>query len=301
MKKVINASYLDYLFLFGKSRSRYSDLSVKSAICSGGNLYIMFEEEQPAGYVCAAEEGSRTEIIYAMTVPEKRNSGIFTALLQYTIKHSAFPVKIGISEENQAFDIILHICRKLGFDVQSSCIIFRGKSEDFYHWEEYMAKTGTRFCSMLLRQGYRCMSFAEADRDCIDKLYHSAGNEFCNRLDIRPFFENQNKLLDKDMSFLSMKGNEIAAYTLVRRPDRISAVFEHISAAQNYIGSGAILLPFSKSMEMFQKFGCKRCAYAMYEQNQSANAFRKKILEKVTSSQKRSYHFIYRKEENYIN
>lgn len=296
MMKMIDGSYLDYLFLFGESRTAYSDYSVRNALSSGGNIYIMMEESDAVGYICTMQEYKKVIVSYALTVPEKRNTGIFTAMMKYVISVSEYPVKLGISEENSVYHAVRKVCQELGLAEQSSTIVFSGNTEDNRGWVEFMEKTGQKICDALLRQGFKSVSFSEADSDLLEQLYHSESNSFQNKLNVKPFFDNPYKGLARDMSFMAVKDGEIAAYTLVSRPDQSSSVFEHISAAQTYIGSGVILLPFSKSMEMYGILRCKRIAYAMHEDNDHANAFRRKLLGKVTSSQRRCYNFEYKGE-----
>ena len=155
-----------------------------------------------------------------------------------------------------------------------------------------MSDMGGKLCSALERQGYSYVSFADADNSLIDKIYHSGENSFGNRLDVKVFFDNPQKNMNRDMSFATVKDGSLAAYTLVSCPDRTSAVFEHISAGEKYIGSGCILLSFAGSMESFKRFGCRRAAYAMYDENGRANAFRRKLLQNVTSTSARSENYI---------
>ena len=128
-------------------------------------------------------------------------------------------------------------------------------------------------------------------------MYHSDDNEDTNLLSTKVFFDNANKFLDKDLSFLATKNGKLAAYSFVSRPDSKSAVFEHISTSEEYKGTGCIFLPFAKSMEEFKNSGCNRAAYVMYDDNTHANAFRKKLLERVTASHHKSYNFVLEKLE----
>jgi GNAT superfamily N-acetyltransferase len=286
---------MDYLFLFGDVRTAYSDMSVKTAIASDGNVFMAWEENHPVGYICLSEELEKTNILYAFTVPEMRRKGVFSELLAHAVQHSPRSLRLSISDSHKCYGIISHTCRKQGFEMQSSCIVYSGKSGDFIRWKEYMAGTGGTMCEILERQGFSCVSFADADQDLLDQILFSDKSEFGNQLDVRAFFENPYKRMNRNMSFAAVKDGELAAYTLVSSPDASSAVFEHISASRKQIGSGCILLPFSKAMESFEKYGCRRAAYAMYEDNEHANNFRKKLLDKVTSSRKRSENYILNK------
>lgn len=298
MRKIIKASYMDYLFLFGDFRTAFSDLSAKSAN-ENGMLYILLENNFPAGYICAEKNENLCTVLYGYTVPDKRNSGILSQLLQFVTEKVDCDVKLSIAENKDSFSIAKHTAEKLEFTLDSSCVLFSGKAEDLSNWEKYMAETGNKFCGILLRQDYRCVSFADADIRLLDSLYNSGISDFQNHLDIRPYLEQKSKCTDMEMSFIAVKNDTVVAYTLVRRPDKKSAVFEHISVHEKYIGSGCILLPFAKSMERFKTYNCRRAVYAMYEENSHANAFRKKLLERVTSSQKRSYNYIFHTKEVY--
>jgi hypothetical protein len=283
---------MDYLFLFGDERTAYSDLSVRTAIASDGNVYMAWEENHPVGYICLSEESEKTNILYAFTVPKMRRKGVFCELLSYAAQRSPRPLKLSIADSHKCYGIVSHTCKKQGFEVQSSCIVYSGKAVDFVRWKQYMEKTGGTMCEILERQGFSCVSFADAGQNLLDQIYCSSGNEFGNHLDIRAFFDNPYKQMNRNMSFAAVRNGKLAAYTLVSSPDASSAVFEHISASEKQIGSGCILLPFSRAMDSFEKYGCHRAAYAMYEDNGHANNFRKKLLDMVTSSRKRSENYI---------
>ncbi len=298
MRKIIDGTYTDYVFLFAEGRTAYSDLSVKGALKSGGKLYILFEDNLPAGYLCIVNEENIARILYVYTVPTYRNSGVCKTLLKHACENSDRKIKVCISENTAAFQFIKKACLNLGFFEESSCIVHSsGDWEDFKNWENYMDKVGNKFCEILIRQGFKCVSFSEASKNQLEKLYHSDENEYKNPLSTKVFFDNANKCLDKNLSFLATKNSKLAAYSLVSRPDPQSAVFEHISTSEEFIGTGCIFLPFAKSMEEFKKSGCKRAAYVMYDDNAHANAFRKKLLERVTVSHHRSYNFVLEKSE----
>lgn len=293
MRKIIDGNFTDYVFLFAGKRTAYSDLSVKGALKSGGRLYILFEDNLPAGYLCIVNEENIARVLYVYTSPARRNSGVCKTLLQHACKNADRKVRVAVSEEMEGFHFIKKACLSLGFFEESKCIIHSsGKGKDFSNWVNYMDKVGNKFCEILIRQGFECFSFNEAAKNFIDELYHSDENEYKNAFSTKVFFDNANKFLDKNLSFLATKNGKLAAYSLVSRPDERSAVFEHISAAEEYRGTGCIFLPFARSMEAFRKAGCNRAAYVMYEDNTHANAFRKKLLERVTVSQHTSYNFM---------
>lgn len=292
MRKIISGTYTDYIFLFGDSRTQFSDHAAKNSAAYGGNIFIMFEDGSPCGYLCAVPEETEIRLMYAYTNEEKRCSGVFSALMGYAAEILPKPIKFNISAEHKFYDTVSDIGRRTGFEYRSSCTVFRGN--DISGWEKYMSETGGKLCDMLRRRGYSCVSFADAPAKLIDEIYNSNENIFGNKLSVKIFFDDPQKNMNMDMSFAAVRDNCLAAYTLVTSPDKISAVFEHISASEKEIGSGCILLPFANSMEKFRQFGFRRAAYAMYNDNEHANAFRMKLLQSVTSSSSRSENYILR-------
>lgn len=294
MRKITEGKYIDYIFLFGESRSRFSDMSAKSALATGGGIYILWENALPAGYICLSRDCGCTRLLYGYTSPEMRDSGVFSALLGYAAENLPKPIKVSITEEHQYFAAVSKACLKRGFVKDSSCVVFSCKPEEAALWGEYMADKGGRLCAVLEKQGFSKASFEKLPDEHISDIYQSGANDFHNALDVKPFFDDPNRCLDKKMSCAVLKGGEIAAYTLVTTPDRKSAVFEHISESEKYKGSGCVLLALAGAMEVFNAEGFQRVSYAMYEENESANKFRKKVLERVTSSEKRSVNYLLR-------
>ena len=153
MSKIINGSYTDYVFLFAGSRTAYSDLSVKGALKSDGKLYIMMEDDKPAGYLCIVNEENIARILYVYTEPIKRNGGILKSLLEHAYDKADRKVKVCVSDNTEAFTFIKKACLSLGFFEESYCIISgSGKAKDFSNWERYMDRVGNKFCEILIRQ-----------------------------------------------------------------------------------------------------------------------------------------------------
>lgn len=289
---IFEGSYTDYMFIFGDSRTAYSDYSARISAASGGEIYILMTDNIPCGFLCAARESEGTKIYYGFTEENYRQKGVFSKLMSHAVKNLPKPIKLNILSDHKYYSEVVNVCASMGFAFNSSCNVYRCRSEDFIQWEKYMDTSGNKLCSYLEKHGYSCVSFSEADSKIYDMLYHSSENEFENKLDIKAFFDNPNKNMNKAMSFVVIKDNRPAAYTLVSCPDNKSAVFEHISASNLYAGSGCIIMCFAGSMESFKRLNCKRASYAMYDENTHANSFRKRLLERVTSSVKRSENYI---------
>lgn len=289
---IFEGSYTDYLFIFGGSRTAYSDYSARISAESGGKIYILMTDNVPCGFLCAARESEGTKIWYAFTEKNYRQKGVFSKLMRHAVKKLTKPIKLNILSDHKYYGEAVNVCGSMGFTLKSSCSVYRCRSEDFIQWENYMDTSGNKLCEYLEKRGYACVSFADADSRIYDTLYHSSENEFENKFNVKAFFDDPNKNMNKAMSFVVIKDNRPAAYTLVSCPDNKSAVFEHISVSHSYAGSGCIIMCFAKSMESFKRLNCKRASYAMYDENTHANSFRKRLLERVTSSVKRSENYI---------
>ncbi|MCM1328245.1 MAG: hypothetical protein NC253_02295 [Ruminococcus sp.] len=288
---IIEGNYNDYLFLFGEGRTAYSDYSARIS-AAGGKIYIMLLDGVPAGYLCAVRETNSARLCYGFTVPAYRGRGVFKSLAAHAAGELPKPIGFNILSESKYYGGAVKACTSIGFERSSVCNVYGCAAEDFAKWKEYMNASGNRLRDYLEKHGYSAASFAEAGGGVCGTLYNSAENAFGNRLDIKPFFDNPEKNMNGEMSFVTLKDGEPAAYTLVSCPDGKNAVFEQISASKKYEGSGCVLLCFAGSMESFEKFGCKRASYAMYGENVRANSFRKKLLERVTSSVKRSENYV---------
>ena len=120
-RKIISGTYRDYLFLFGDSRTAYSDLSAKKSAAEK-NFYIMLEDHLPAGYICANVLENLCNVTYAYTVAEKRRHGVFTALLKYlTQLDDVSQILIVIAENQENFESIIKICKSAGFKRGQRC------------------------------------------------------------------------------------------------------------------------------------------------------------------------------------
>ena len=296
MRKIIEGTFTDYIFLFGEQRSIFADNSARSALLTG-KLYILMEDEAPGGFLCLTggnSDGSM-RVQYMAVVPERRGRGLARCLLAHALEQAESNLRLNIADSAENYALIRHLCTDLGFQEISSCLVF-GTSEEkpFSGWYAFMAEKGQRYVDLLLSRGFSVRSFAQASPEELDAVYHSANSAYGNPLNPQIFFTDANRKMDRDMSFLCMKDGELAAYSLVSRQDERTAVFEEISSSISQQGSGCIFLPFAYSMKAFGESGCNRAAYTMYEDNRRANAFRRKLLAGVTASEHRSYNFLWR-------
>jgi len=301
MRTIRECSQLDYYFLFGESRTAFSDFAVAQAVESGGTMLLMTDENKPLGYVCMTKGYGWCRIQYMYTVPEQRRTGVCSALIAALLQSAQLPVLISVTDQHEACEAVRHLCGWFDFTQDTTNVVFRCRCgyEEGAAWDDFMNRTGNTFRTMLFHKGIECIRLSDADKTVCDFLYHSLDNEFKSALDPRPFLENASHSLDRTLSCVALKSGQPVAYTLVSRPDSQSAVFEQVSEASAYIGSGTVLLPFMESMTAIQAVaragGCSRVAYTVYEDNDKANAFFEHLLKKLTYEKHKNYNYIYNK------
>lgn len=298
--KIIEGSYNDYLMLFGDFRTRQSDLSAKMAT-EGGKLYILLTEGVPSGFLALRPDSASYRIDYAFIVPEWRGKGLARKLFEHTLSNASYNIWISITESMSA---VRHLAEKFGFSLNNKSTTFRsGIERDMSYWRKFMEEKGNRLNRVLKHMGFVAYSFREASPELLDKLYNSSNNEYGNPLDVKPFFDIKGRCLSRGLSFLAVHQKdgkeELAAYCLVSHPDNRSAIFEQTSAAAKYQNTGCVFLPISCSMQVFQDMGLNRAAYTIYDDNDQANSFRRKIFERVTVFSHTTYHYIWKGNKNH--
>ncbi|MDO4273667.1 MAG: GNAT family N-acetyltransferase [Eubacteriales bacterium] len=287
-------SYLEFQILFLDLRSRFVDLIAREAQLTQGSLHVLFAEHLPAGFCLVTDEREYRNIRFLFVREEFRRKGYAGMLLRNELreKKGTKEWKFSIQEESEWYDCLKKLVEQEGFMIKDKVHLFTCVRDDFIHWNEYMDRKGKRLAAWLEQQGFVTISFRECGEEWLEKLRRSEGNEYGNQLHVRGFLEGKRTPVSDTMSFLCVRGDEIAAYSLVSKVDKSSVVFEQISTCQKMISQGTVLLPFAKTMEQFWNEGCRRGVYAMYEGNLPALAFADKILKQVTVKEKLQYNFI---------
>ena len=291
--KIIQGTYRDYYWLFGDERTAYTNLVAKSAAGKNGALYMMLADGKPAGYIALSYDTISNNILYLHTMQCMRGKGVARSLLNHAIGQKAGLYYLSVAADHPFFAAIHHLCQNLNAREMDSSVVFgTSKEKDFTNWTNFMEEKGARLCRLLEERGYEKYSFRDAPEWALNDLKESHSNYYANSLRPEAFFVHEVRGLDWDMSFLAVKKHKLAAYSLVSRPDERSVIFQHISEGKEFVGSGVIFLPFAASMGMFPVFHCNRAAYAMYENNDRANAFRRKLLTVVTSTERYYHNFV---------
>lgn len=260
-RKIINGSYRDYKFLFGNSRTAYSDLTAKKSAAEK-NLFILIDDDFPAGYICANLVRDICHVNYAFTVPEKRRRGIFTALLEYLIENNS-AVTIRGSTNNGQSKLLIKICPELGFQTFSIFKTARADWKSLCDWkanffDKFMAERGNRYLEFFSRRGFKIYSVADAPTKYLEQI--------CSREVLA------------DLSFIAVKNDEIAARFLVNAPDKKNLVVEQAFVTQKFLNSGAIFPLLNEFVQAVYVRGCENLAFAVNEDDSSARKFYEKLF-----------------------
>lgn len=300
-RKIISGTYRDYIFLFGDSRTAYSDLCAKKS-AADKNLYIMLEDNFPAGYICANFSGG----FYVVScIFSAQNSGVIVELLKYLTERAA--VLVQISEHQENFGEIVGACKALNFFEYSVLKTFRADWENIRTWKEnyfdkFMAERGHKYLEYFSRRGFEVYSFSEAPPKYLEQLYNSQENFFGNELNVKNFFDGYDKnLVAQDLSFLSAKDDKLAAYYLATSPDGKNIVVEQTSVAQKYLNSGAMLPLWDKFVRTLYERQCENMAFAVYLDNSPALKFDAKITKNLKLTSNLTYKYLFLPQEDSSN
>lgn len=293
MVEIKHGSYMDYVFLFGDSRTIHTDLIVKETLHGEDKWFLIaYKNEKPAGYLCASREGRLVKVLYVYTQETLRGQGIFHALMEYLIQSTKYTIMMNITQDNPYYHVVESVCHTLQFKEDSAYILYHSEVEKLSAWDDFMKEKGNALVKLLERWGFSAISLAESPKKIVEQLYNSKENQYQNLLDVRHFFDGENKFVNRELSFVAIKGGELAAYCLVTSRDGVSVVYEQFSVAEKYLGSGVILLPYAKSMEVCKSTGVKKACFAISETNRRSNLFYEKVLDRINTTKTKSINYI---------
>lgn len=268
----------------------HTALSMRSAAeaLAGGCIYGARIDGAYAGYLCVLDEIDAVRVTYALTVPAFRNRGVFTALLRHVIQSPPRKAQFCISPDHPSYPIVRRCCDRLGFVRDEDIRVFYCRHEDRDKWQAFMNQKGAALCATLERRGYKAVPFRELTPALLDQLRCSDRSEYGNGM-FHPalYLDNPDSRLSRTLSFAAVINGRLAAYSLVTMEDEKTAQFAQLSVSAAEQGHGVILLPFSASIRCFFDKGLSRACYAMYESNEPADAFRKKVLTVFDASETR--------------
>ena len=298
-RKIMQGSYMDYIFLFGESRSFHTDMIAK-ALAEDGGICILWEDGMPAGYLMFSKSKTqkRVGISYVYTKEERRCRGICTDLVGHIVRNVPYSsLIITINEKNEFYQTIVHIAEKYGLKDSLACTTCRAPWESlrawrYAYWDKFMEERGREYLRLFERQGFRLYSFEEAPRTYMEQLYdsHEAGSEFDNPMGVRMYFDGKSKeSVKQDVSTVVAKDGKLAAYFLVTSPDGKNFIIEQSVVAKEYRHSGIIFMMLADFVESVGKYQCKNVALAVYDDNPHAISYVRKVIKNLKVDESRTY------------
>ena len=296
MREIKQGSYMDYVLLFGGERNSYSNAMASRTWSGGGGMCYLLEDGLPGGYLLYVPDdtGTKLRLTYLYTAQARRGRGIARELFSFFVRelprlHEAAGACLWVQagEMQASFPVLSHLCKIFGFRETSASIVFRMAGKWNWHlWDAFAAWRGKQYVAYFQRQGYEVVSIADASEELREAVKTLDGGRYGNEeFCLRPFLEQKERRLSWSKSFLTHKGGRLAAISLVTHPDSRRLILEHVSAAEPLIGRGVAYLPTAASfsaMSACSDFsgadGMPELVFMMYENNDKANAFRKKML-----------------------
>ena len=220
--------------------------------------------------------------------------------MKYLLEKNSTVMIQGSSNNGQS-RLLMKICTRLGFQSFTVCKTSRADWKSLCDWkknfyDEFMIERGNKYLEFFARQGFEIYSFEDSPPEYLEQIYHSRENYFGNGFDVRNFFDGSDKnLVAHDLSFLTVKDGEVAAYFLTKAPDKKNLIAEQTSVAKKYINSGVMFPLLNKFTEAIYNRQCDNLAFAVYEDNLSARKFYEKFIGQLKTSNDFVYKFFWRK------
>lgn len=194
-------------------------------------------------------------IEYVFVSEQFRGQGIGTHLVEAAASVARQKEKPALKARTIVQDpfggIYARMLEKAGFmpTDTASLVRFSDNPKTRQAWAEFMETRGRRICKKLEERGYRTISFAEADAELMQRFGEAVKTSFPFHLDPFLFLNNRDQRPVREFSFLTLKGEQPAAYSIVTTVDGKPMSFQQLSAAFQYQGSGAFLLPIAAFVE----------------------------------------------------
>lgn len=290
-------SLVEYLSEMSLTLPPLGSFLVHSTVRKGGLLlgaYLDGEaSQQPAGLL-ALKLAKGASLEYVFVEERFRGQGIGSALLKAAVslvrQRNLGRLKARAVLQNPWGDVYAHILEKTGFQAYDTASIFRFAMDTAAQkrWEAFMQQRGSRICQALRGRGFRTVSFAEAGEDVLQGFLKDTKGRFPAHLDPLTFLNNHEHKCVHDHSFLALKGDEPAAYSIVTTVDGKTLTFQQLSAAFKYQGSGAFLLPVAALVDkLFSAGQFKQMSAMIYDSNEQMNRLVEALVKPLATSVKK--------------
>lgn len=292
MEQVKRIGYLDYLIVFEAYRTPLSDFYVKNE----PHLQILgaYDATQRAGGLLLCRfSGTLLEILCVKG--EKEGQDLERQLMEAAIEigrdSSMEKILLRVPQNNGKEEAFGSLVEELGFEMTGKETVFRSLKQDYGRWQKYMEQHGNKILRYLEKEGFRFLSFAEAPDKVLQKVRESRKRGFDPILEPNRILNGEKGRFCDKISYLSLKGEEVAAYCLVTQPSKLYYVFEIISAAAPYQNTGVIFQPFALSVKEVGNYPYQAVGFAMDQKNDRAIALSRRMMKSLVSVQNQEYHY----------
>lgn len=292
----------DYLTDFSLKLPALGVYSVRSAFRNGGILlgaYISEGSNERLVGIVTLNLSLRPSITYFFVQEQMRGRGIGTKLLEEALAcaRSKSVDRLGsrIVMQNEFGGILDRMLKKAGFEAYTTATIIRYANDDKCKagWIEFMNERGSRICKGLEKRGYRTLSFDEAPDEVFERLKGAMLHDFPRNLDPYHFIAHREHRVAMDYSFITLKDDMPAAFATVTTLDEKTLVFQQLSTACKYQGSGVFLLPFAAFMQRFlQEAAYSKASAVVYDSNDKMKKLVEHFLGSMAESMKTQYEYV---------
>lgn len=300
--RIRELNYLEYFFSFAGCRSALSDFYVDCYRDCAHILGASLSDGRPAGLLIWAGKQGTAELLYIFVPESERRRGTGKALVKFSqdqirAEDGSWEMTGRIQKDGPEYEGLKALYEGAGFSMEDQLKVFQAHMKDYPVWERYMEKHGRALERYLLEEGFSPVSFEEAPRRALDQILDMESGRFDRSLDPAPVLEGRKGDFRQDLSFLSVKDGQAAAYCLVTQPDAESIVYEIFSVAEEYRSCGVILQPFLNSMKELKKTKIRRIGFAVFASNSKALALTGRLMRNLISRTEIQYIYRWVKEE----
>lgn len=290
--RIASIGYLDYLIVFETCRSTLSDFYFRSRGAALRLLGAYDEKGMGQGILMYERGGVRTEICYLGVC--RPGHGVGTQLFSFLVeqeKAAGRKILLRVNQNSDAGSILNHMAEKQGFVRKDQVELFRSGPEDIPRWKQYMERHGRAILGLLGGQGFTAVPFTEVSGKLWSQLQDIRHTEFDLSLNPVGVMNGYKGKFSREVSYLSLKEGQPAAYCLVCQPDALHYVFEVISAARRFQNTGVIFQPLAMAIDRVTELPFRQIAFAMYQKNRKAIALSGRMMRSIISTRELQYNY----------
>lgn len=286
MKHVIREiNVLEYLKDFSAMRTPLTDFYVRSKPCK---IIALYDERGSGRGFLLTEDTGMTEVLFLTA--EGGDPGMKKSLLRHLANSLPKGSQIRWRITGSAADE--HLAYQFGFYPGETLNIYRTVGAGDERLASVIREYEKLF-TFMEKRGYRTVSFEALTAAQLDQIRNDPDGEFDAALRPAALMENTAGGFSPQMSFVSLKGEKVAAYTVVRQPDGKSCIFEIICVAESEKKTGVFILPFLSSLKAMRSSGAEEALFAIYEDNNEPMKIVKKRFAQLILSQSVQHNLLY--------